>query len=117
MGVDVDTKKEYWGELSRVALALAVNCSKVLKHNGNVHGNIIDGGELWHNPFHEPFDTPDEMELAPVDPYLARNLLVNLGAEYAEFRQITAWHELTKVHITKEIIDILHFVSHRRTFA
>jgi integrase len=110
-------KIQYWEELSKVALMLALNCSKLVKHNGRVYGNIIDGGELWYNEFGEFFETKDEMKLESVDAYLAKNLLVNLSAEFPEFRQIKAWQEITKNDITPEMIRILNLVAHRRTFS
>ena len=108
---------QYWDELSKIALALASNCSKLLKHEGKVYGNIVDGGELWYTEFPEVFDTKDEMKLEPVNAYLAKNLLVNLEAEFPEFRKIEDWRELTKNHINTAIINILHMVSHRKFFS
>ncbi len=110
-------KIQYWEELSKVASALAFNCSKLLKHEGKVYGNMVDGGELWYTEFPEVFDTKDEMKLEPVNAYLAKNLLVNLETEFPEFRKIEDWRKLTKNHINTDIINILHMVSHRKTFS
>jgi len=109
-------KFQYWEELSKVALTLALNCSKLLKHGGKVSGNIVDGGELWFNEFAEVFETRDEMKLEAVNVYLAKNLLVNLAAEFPEFKEIEDWRELTGDRINTSMIDKLHMVSHRKTF-
>ena|SRR3990172_2774910 len=110
-------KIQYWEELSKAASVIASNCSKVLNHGGNVSGNIVDGGELWYTQFPEVFDIMDEMKLMPVNPYLAKNLLVNLAAEFPEFRKIGDWRELTKDRLNMDMINILYMVSYRRTFS
>ena len=114
--VSENRKFQYWEELSKVALILAFNCSKLKNHGGKVYGNIVDGGELWFNEFTEAFETRDEMKLEVVNAYLAKNLLVNLAAEFPEFRKIEDWRELTSDQINTSMIDILHMVSHRKTF-
>jgi len=56
------------------------------------------------------------VKLEAVNTYLAKNLLVNLAAEFPEFRKIEDWRELTSDRINTSMIDKLHMVSHRKTF-
>ena len=109
-------KVQYWEKLSKVASVLAVNCSKLLKHEGRVFGNILDGGELWYTEFPEVFEIQDAMKLEPVDAYLAKNLLENLVSEFPEFQEVKDWREINKDNINTTMINTLYFVAHRKTF-
>jgi integrase len=117
-----EPKVNYWEELSKVAGALASNYSKLLKHNGKVYGNVIDGGHLWSSEYTitinpELSDREDITRLEPIDSYLAQNLLVNLAAEFPEFSKIRDWREITKDNITPDMMNILRMVTHRKVFS
>ena len=117
-----NARVKYFEELSEVASALASNYSKLLRHNGKVYGNVIDGGHLWSSEYTitinpELSDREDTTRLEPIDNYLAHNLLLNLAAEFPEFRNIRDWREVSKDNINVAMIERLHVVSHRRTFS
>ena len=115
-------RTQYWEELSEVASAIASNCSKLLRHKGKVYGNIINGGQLWSSEYTitvnpDLSDRDDATRFESVDSYLAQNLLINLSAEFPEFKIIQDWRGVTQDNITPAMIEILHVVSHRRTFS
>ena len=120
--VTEQTKDKYYQELSEVANALASNFTKLLRHPGKVYGNVIDGGHLWSSEYTitvnpELSDREDATRLEPVDHYLAQNLLINLASEFPEFGQIRDWRQLIRENITLQLVETLHVVAHRRTFA
>ncbi|MFC1962788.1 hypothetical protein ACFLWB_02180 [Chloroflexota bacterium] len=110
--VNEQAKVKYFDKLAEVAGDLASNCAKLRRHSGKFYSNIIDGGYLHDSEYMiaanpELPDREDGTRLLPVDEYLAKNLLVNLKAEFKEFAPIKDWRKLTRKDITGELIDRL----------
>jgi integrase len=121
MATATEVKQRYWTELSEAAGALAANLSKVLRHPGRLAGNALDGGEFWSSEFMVTVNAElpvreDPSRLEAVDAYLAENLLVNLAAEFPEFREIGDWRKVAKDDITPGMIRALNMATHRRKF-
>jgi site-specific recombinase XerD len=117
----IEVKQTYWTELSEVAGVLAANLIKILESPGTLYGDVVNGGQFYGIGFMIVVDTKskirdDPARLEQVDSYLAKNLLVNLAAEFPIFRKILDWRNVNKDEITPDIVQILQMVSHRRTF-
>jgi len=116
-----ETKQRYWNELSEVAESIAANLGKIVRSPGMLQGSVVSGGQFYGSGFMivtnpELGAREDPARLESIDPYLARNLLVNLASEFPTFRRIGDWEDLDKSTISSEMIRILSLVAHRRTF-
>ncbi len=112
---------EHRMDLANVAAALAANCSKLLRHDGKVIGNVIDGGTLWlseytisENP--ETSDRDNAIVLERVDEILARSLLVHLAGEFPEMTGIGDWRGVTRDNLSDAIVGVLGIAARRRMF-
>ena len=119
--VIISARNEHRVDLAHAAEALAANMSKLLRHEGSVVGNTVDGGRLWPSEDTitvdpESSDRDDPTALEPVDGVLAANLLMHLAGEFPEMRVIGDWREVTKENVDKGIVDTLGIVARRRAF-